>query len=102
MENVTLSKPYIKYGDKKILVLYNPPHLLKNIWNDLKKSDFEINGKMVSWQCIVDFYNFDKTQQIQMAPILEDKHIDLPPFSTMQVNLGPKSWATLLQQVYQH
>ena len=31
MENVTLKKPYIKYGDKKIFVLYDPPHLLKNI-----------------------------------------------------------------------
>ena len=30
-ENVTLKKPYIKYGDKKIFVLYDPPNLLKNI-----------------------------------------------------------------------
>ena len=55
------------------------------IW---RKLIFEINGKIVSWQYIVDFYNFDKTQQIQMAPKLKDKHIDLPPFSTMHVNLA--------------
>ena len=57
MENVTLKKPYIKYGDKKIFVLYDPPYLLKNIWNNLKKTDFEINAKIVSWQYIVDFYD---------------------------------------------
>ena len=57
MENVTLKKPYLKYGDKKIFVLYDPPHLLKNIWNNLKKTDFEINGKIVIWQYIVDFYD---------------------------------------------
>ena len=40
MENVTLNKPYIKYGDKKIFVIYDPPHLLKDIRNNLKKTDF--------------------------------------------------------------
>ena len=54
----------------------------------MKKIDFEINGKIVSWQYIVDFYNFDKTQQIQMASKLKNKHIDQPPFSTMHVNLA--------------
>ena len=57
MENVTLKKPYIKYCYKKIFVLYDPPHLLKNIWNNLKKTDFEINSKIVSWQYTVDFYD---------------------------------------------
>ena len=42
----------------------------------------------LSWQYIVDFYNFDKTQQIQMSSKLIDKHIDLPPFSTMCGNLA--------------
>ena len=37
MENVTLNKPYIKYGGKKIFVLYAPPHLSKNIQNNLRK-----------------------------------------------------------------
>ena len=31
IENLTLKKPYIRYGDKKIHVLYDSPHLLKNI-----------------------------------------------------------------------
>ena len=53
----------------------------------MKKTDFEINGKIVSWQYIVDFYNFEKTEQIRMAPKLKEKHIDLPPFSIMDINL---------------
>ena len=57
VENVILKKPYIKYGDKKIFVLCDPPHLLKNIQNNLKKTDFEINGKIVNCQYIVDFYD---------------------------------------------
>ena len=57
MENATLKKPYIKYGGKKIFMLYDPPHLVKTIQNNLKKTYFEINGKILSWQCIVDFYD---------------------------------------------
>ena len=44
-------------GDKNIFVLYDPPCLLKSILNNLKKTNFEINGKIVSWQYIVDFYD---------------------------------------------
>ena len=49
MEDVTFNKPYINYGDVRIFVIYDPPHLLKNIQNNLKKTDFEINGKIVGW-----------------------------------------------------
>ena len=41
----------------KRYVPYDPPHLLKNIQNSLKKTDFEINGKIVSWQYIVYFHD---------------------------------------------
>ena len=44
--------------------------------------------KIVSWQHIVDFYNIDKMQMIQMAPKLKERHIELPPFSAMRVNLA--------------
>ena len=57
IENVTLKKPYIKYGDKRMFLFYDAPHLLKNIQNNLKKTDFEINSTIVSWQYIVDFYD---------------------------------------------
>ena len=55
--------------------------------NNLKKGGFVIDGKLISWQHIVDFYNFDKRNRIRLAPKLKDKHIYLPPFSSMRVNL---------------
>ena len=76
------------YENRKIFVFYDPPHLLKNVRNNLKKADLRIDEGVVSWQHIVDFYNFDKCQPIQMAPKLKDRHIELPPFSAMQVNLA--------------
>ena len=54
----------------------------------MKKADLRIDEGVVSWQHIVDFYNLDKCQPIQMAPKLKDRHIELPHFSAMWVNLA--------------
>ena len=48
----------------------------------------KVGDKIVSWQHIVDFYNTDKGQTIQLAPKHKDKHLELPPFSAMRVNLA--------------
>ena len=71
------------HGNKQVFVFYDPPHLLKNVRNNLKKADLRVGEKIVSWQHIVDFYNIDKMQMIQMAPKLKERHIELPPFSAM-------------------
>ena len=83
MEKVTIEKPFIKHDNKQVFVFYDPPHLLKNVRNNLKKADLKVGDNVVSWQHIVDFYNIDKVQMIQLAPKLTDKHIQLPPFSAM-------------------
>ena len=57
----------------------------------MKKADLKVGGNMASWQHIVDFYNIDKGQMIQLAPKLTDKHIQLPPFSAMRVNLAAQN-----------
>ena len=88
LEKVTIDKPYIMHGNKQVFVFYDPPHLLKNVRNNLKKADLRVGEKIVSSQHIVDFYNIDKMQMIQMAPKLKERHIELPPFSAMQVNLA--------------
>ena len=87
-ENISVNRPYIMHNDRKIFVIYDPPHLLKNVRNNLKKGDLNVNGNLVSWQHVVDFYYFDKSHEIQMAPKLTDKHIDLPPFMSMRMNLA--------------
>ena len=52
------------------------------------KSNYKYDSTEVKWEYIVDFYNKDKTMSIRMAPKLKDKHIILPPFSAMRVNLA--------------
>ena len=88
LEKVNESKPYITHNGSKIFVLYDPPHLLKNVRNNLKKHGFSFKGDNMCWSHIEDFYEFDKSNDIRMAPKLTSAHIDLPPFSPMRVNLA--------------
>ena len=47
-----------------------------------------MNDQPIKWEYVTQFYCFDKANTIRMAPELHDKHIDLPPFSAMRVNLA--------------
>lgn len=87
-EKVTIERPYFIHNGRKVFVVYDPPHLLKNVRNNLKKGNLLCGNEVISWQHITDFYNFDKKLSIRMAPKLTDKHIELPPFTSMRVNLA--------------
>ena len=85
---VTIDKPYFMFNDKRILAVYDPPHLLKNIRNNLKKSGFTCGDVSISWDYIVSFYQHDSQQLIRMAPRVTEKHINLPMFSKLRVKLA--------------
>ena len=87
-EKVSIEKPFFEVGEKKVFVIYDPPHLLKNIRNNLKKHGFKCGENVIDWKYIEHFYDFDKKLGIRMAPKLKDIHINLPPFSSMRVNLA--------------
>ena len=90
-------------------MLYDTPHLLKNIRNNLKKTGinsilfnlfnfkfvicyfslgFSLNGIPVIWKYIVDLYEADKKSPIKLAPKLTFKHVNLPIFTNMSVKLA--------------
>ena len=81
-------KPYFTASEKKVFVLYDPPHLLKSIRNNLKKHGFSVNGVHVLWKYIEQFYQADSKLPIRMAPKLTSRHIDLPPFAPLRVKLA--------------
>ena len=68
--------------------MFDPPHLLKNIRNNLKKQNFMMYGKEISWSYIEQFYLFDKENEVRYAPKLTDDHINLPFNKKMKVNLA--------------
>ena len=87
LEKVICDKPFTTVDHKNISVVYDPPHLLKNLCNNFRKHGFVVNNQSIKWQYVTQFYGSDKANTIRMSPKLQVKHIDLPPFSAMRVNI---------------
>ena len=85
---VTVNTPFFKHDNNNILFMYDPPHLLKSVRNNLKKSGFTVDGKDILWQHIASFYELDSSKPIRMAPRLTKKHLNLPPFAPLRVRLA--------------
>ncbi|GFO33637.1 transposable element p transposase [Plakobranchus ocellatus] len=46
---VTCDKPYATFGVTKVFMMFDPPHLMKSIRNNLKRHGFTKDGADVSW-----------------------------------------------------
>jgi hypothetical protein len=85
---VSTEKPYFMHKDQKIVCMYDPPHLMKNVRNNLRENGFLVSGERVCWEHIEKFYKEDCKLPIRCAPKLSDKHFMLPVFSSMRVRLA--------------
>ena len=65
--------------------MFDPPHLIKCIRNNLIKYTFKFRQYTATWQDILNFYNKDKELQIIAAPKLTDKHIWPNNFAKLKV-----------------
>ena len=88
---ITVEKPFAELQGKQVMFMYDPPHLIKSIRNNLVKHNFHVSGNTVSWKYISDFYGFDSKLPSRMAPKLTKKHIELPAFSAMRVCLATQA-----------
>ena len=84
---VSVDNPTFQHNGSTIFVLYDPPHLLKNIRNNMKRNGFRVNEELVSWKYVEQFYGIDSSLPIRMAPKLTAKHVNLPPFASMCTNM---------------
>jgi hypothetical protein len=77
---------------KEIVPLFDVPHLLKCVRNNLLTKDlhFEINGekKIAKWGHIEQFYNLDVSDDTRMCPKLTDCHILSDKINKMKVSLA--------------
>ena len=83
--NVTPTTPWILHNGKKIIYLFDPPHLIKAVRNNLLKHDFHFDGKVASWDDIKTVYHRDKQQSLRCCPKLTQKHISPNGFTKMKV-----------------
>ena len=65
--------------------MFDLPHLIKCIRNNLMKYTFKFGQYTATWQDILNFYNKDKELQIKAAPKLTDKHIRPKNFAKIKV-----------------
>jgi len=90
---ITIDEPFLTFEDEKIYFMYDTPHLIKSVRNNLKKYDFIYKNEVYSWSDIIQFYNIDKNKVPRLAPKLKDQHIQLPPFSPMRVCLATQTFS---------
>ena len=85
---ITSEKPYHEFHNERVYFMYDPPHLLKNIRNNLKTHDITYGSRTAKWTYIEQFYEDEKLRGnlgYRAAHKLTDKHIYLPAFSKMSV-----------------
>ena len=82
---VTPEKPWFIHNNKKIFLMFDPPHLLKCTRNNLMKYTFRFSNYSACWKDIIDFYEKDKLLPIRAAPKLTEKHVHPTNFQKMKV-----------------
>lgn len=85
---VSQDKPYFTVKDTRIYMIFDPPHLMKSVRNNLKNHGFLVNKQLASWTDLVELFQQDGRRKIRMVPRLTQKHIALPAFSSMNVSLA--------------
>lgn len=85
LEGITPEKPFFLVDNEKVFYIFDVPHLIKAVRNNLIKYDFHFGEKVASWQHIVDFYKRDQQQNLRLAPKLTDAHIYPNGFQKMKV-----------------
>ncbi|GFO22218.1 hypothetical protein PoB_004872300 [Plakobranchus ocellatus] len=64
---VTSQDPYLFVNGNKVFLIFDPPHLIKNARNNLKKYGFTVSGETVSWSFIEEFHKQDSATPIRFA-----------------------------------
>jgi len=72
--------------------MYDTPHLIKSVWNNLKKYDFIYKNEVYSWSDIIQFYNINKNKVPRLASKHKDQHVQLTSFSPMRVCLATQTF----------
>lgn len=73
---ITPEKPYFFVDGHKIIYLFDTPHLIKSIRNNLLNHNFRTaQGQIISWKYICDMYELDKKFPKRGCPRLTDVHL---------------------------
>lgn len=84
----SIDNPTINVDDKPLYVIWDSPHLIKSTRNMLKKQNAVFNEGIASFDDIEKMFELDSKSTPRLAPRVTEKHIRLPPFSSMNVAMA--------------
>lgn len=82
---ITPTQPWFWHKGRKIFYLFDAPHIIKAVRNNLMKYNFHFDGKVASWDHIQVVYNRDQQQPIRCCPKLTQRHLNPNGFEKMKV-----------------
>lgn len=91
--HVSPSRPYFEVNNKKIVYIFDPPHLLKATRNMFFQHKFKLNEDLIEKKYLVSFYNQDSTCNLHLAPKLTYPHIYPNAFQKMRVYLAAQTFS---------
>lgn len=87
-KGISKETPYFDIDGRKIYYIFDVPHLIKCVRNNLMKYNFEFNGKIACWDDIHKCYQLDKQKDFRCAPKLTDSHLSPNNFQKQKVRLA--------------
>lgn len=89
MFGVTKSEPYFFFNDNKIIALYDTPHLIKNVRNNLLRRDIKTGDELVTWRDIRATFDIDSNNTLSNTLLkITESHINPNAFEKMKVKLA--------------
>lgn len=85
----TESNPCTEIHDQKLVLIYDIPHLVKSLRNNLLTGDIEINNKIISFEDIIKTYKIDVRSETARAMCkITPIHLHPNPFQKMSCKLA--------------
>ncbi|XP_063623639.1 uncharacterized protein LOC134804659 [Cydia splendana] len=76
----------VTINEVKLMVIFDPPHLIKGLRNNFLNKDISFEGKLSTWRDIVDVYETDcNNMETRMLHKLNDQHVIPEKIKKMKV-----------------
>lgn len=83
---ISVSDGKVRISGVSLNIIFDPPHLIKGIRNNLLSKDMVFKGKVAKWSDIVEVYKNDcKVGDIRMLHKLTDEHVIPEKIKKMKV-----------------
>jgi hypothetical protein len=88
---ITPTQPWFLHKGVKIFYLFDPPHIIKAIRNNLINYNFHFLGKVASWTDVKTVYDHDSKLSIRLCPKLTYQHMHPNGFQKMKVRFATQA-----------